>query len=89
MWQVEWNPDALDELANGWVRASSAQRAQITAAAAAIDRRLSEDPFADSEARAGSRRIMFCPPLTVEYRVDRDSRIVTAAHIRVYQPRPR
>jgi len=87
MWSVEWKLSAMDNLANDWIAADSEERQQITAAAHAVHENLSQDPFVKSESRLGNRRVMFCPPLVVEFVVNSDSRIVTVAQVRFYRPR--
>jgi hypothetical protein len=44
MFQVVWLQTAVNELANAWVGANSAQRQEITAATQVIDQLLQTDP---------------------------------------------
>jgi len=57
MFQVEWRPPAVNELAEYWMAADAPVRAMLTAAAAEIDRKLSDDPLAVGESREGGQRI--------------------------------
>lgn len=49
---VRWTAEARSELANIWLRADSAQRRAISAAAHAIDRRLAINPDNEGESRS-------------------------------------
>ena len=53
MFRVEWLQSALDELADVWARADSAQRGAITAASHAVEQRLQRDPWNEGESRSG------------------------------------
>lgn len=70
---VLWTVPARDELAELWLRADSADRERITAAAAAIDVMLANDPDA-GESRWDDRRILIEPPLAVFFRVEAEDR---------------
>lgn len=74
-WTVVWTQSAERELANLWVNA--ADRAVVTAAGDAIDAQLRRDPFATSESRGGSKRIMMEAPLAVAYDVSPNDIMVT------------
>jgi hypothetical protein len=52
-------------------------RAAVSAAANQIDRQLREDPYANSESRSGSMRVILAPPLGAAYDVNDDDRMVT------------
>lgn len=65
---VEWFLPAESELTNLWV--NGPDRAQITAAADAIDVELSRDPYSVGESREENLRILFMPPLAIYYKVD-------------------
>jgi plasmid stabilization system protein ParE len=72
---VVWKPDSKNDLADLWIAAHD--RAALTKAANFIDRLLGQNPFANSEARAGNSRIMIVTPLAVAYDVSEDDRLVT------------
>ncbi|MCI0460488.1 MAG: hypothetical protein L0Z62_26335 [Gemmataceae bacterium] len=87
MFHVEWLQQALDDLADAWVQADSAQRQAITAASDEVDQRLQSDPHNEGESRAGGRRILFVPPLAATYRIEADGKTVTVVQIRVFRKR--
>ncbi len=64
---VVWKPTATSELADIWLNAE--ERAAVTAAAHQIDSSLRTDPFAQGESRSGNRRILFIPPLGIDYEI--------------------
>jgi len=64
---VVWKPTATDELAEIWLNAQD--RAAVTASANQIDRSLRSDPATVGESRSGNRRIVFVPPLGVDFEV--------------------
>ena len=71
---VLWARPAEQELAAIWTRATD--RARITSAANSIDIVLSEDAQEQGESREGTLRILFAPPLGVEFDVVEEDRIV-------------
>ena len=87
MYRVEWRPPAVDELADFWISADPPTRAMLTAAAAEIDRKLSENPHAVGESRELGERIDFVYPLSYTFRVDGASQMVVVLHVRVYHQR--
>jgi plasmid stabilization system protein ParE len=74
-YHVEWRPSAEQQLAGIWTDARD--KSAVTGAADAIDDELRKDPFALSESRQGSRRILVIPPLAVIFTVDKKRRRVT------------
>jgi hypothetical protein len=56
---------------------NATDRAAVTAAANALDVRLANDPFADSESRDDPTRVMLVAPLGIFYDVDDAVRLVT------------
>jgi hypothetical protein len=72
---VVWKPAAEQQLAQLWI--SAPDRAEVTAAANAIDAVLSQDPLAQGEARSDGERIFFVEPLAVLFRVADPDRLVT------------
>jgi hypothetical protein len=66
-YDVDWLPDAEQELAALWLQASDRQA--ITAAAHAIDQRLKLDPENEGESRPNGRRILHGKPLGIYFRV--------------------
>lgn len=88
MFQVEWLQSALDELAEGWNRSDSSERKAMTVACHEVDQWLRADPLGEGEARMhAQQRIAFLPPLAVSYHVDRDNRMVTIFHVRLFRRR--
>jgi plasmid stabilization system protein ParE len=87
MFQVEWLQSALDQLADIWARADSAERRAITSASHTIDQRLQRDPVNEGESRAGGRRFTFVPPLAVIFQTEADGQTVTVLHVRAYRRR--
>jgi hypothetical protein len=72
---VVWQPDSQNDLANLWITAND--RAALTSAADTIERLLRQNPFENSESRAGNSRLMFVPPLAAAYEVKEEDRLVT------------
>jgi hypothetical protein len=66
-------PDLVSVAANR----IDADRDLVSVAANRIDADLGDDPYAHSESRTGSSRIMIVPPLAVGYDVSDDDRLVT------------
>ena len=87
MFRVRWERRALNELANLWTQADSAQRQAITAASQAIDQRLRRDPRNAGESRSGGRRILFAPPLVVIFRIEPDGQTVSVLTVRILRQR--
>ena len=85
---VRWSRWALDVLAEAWL-AHPEQRAEITQAAAAIDRLLCFDPAHQGESRDHDRRILFVPPLVAIFKIDDDHGVVHILNIRRLRPRGR
>jgi plasmid stabilization system protein ParE len=71
---VLWTPPAEEQLAAIWLRAED--RRQVTSAARTIDAMLREDPQERGESRSGTKRIMFAPPLGIDFNVLEDDRLV-------------
>jgi hypothetical protein len=78
-YSVEWLPDAEDELAAIWLNADD--RPAVTFAANTIDRLLQTNPDAQGESRPNGRRILFCKPLGVLFRVFAQQRRVQVQHV--------
>lgn len=64
---VVWKPTATEELASIWMQAQD--RLSITDAAHHIDTLLRADPSNQGESRTENRRILFVPPLGVDFEV--------------------
>lgn len=73
---VRWTGEARAELADIWLRADSAQRRAITAAAHAIDRRLAINPDDQGESRDAVCRVLFERPLGITFQVERGRDLV-------------
>ncbi|HJT75706.1 MAG TPA: hypothetical protein VJ739_00740 [Gemmataceae bacterium] len=74
-WTVTWVPAAQNALADIWNNAPD--RADVTAAANRMDANLRRDPYAHSESRSGTARVMLQPPLGVSFDVSDADRLVT------------
>ncbi len=81
MYQVEWAPAAVDQLAAAWTAADSRVRAAITAATADLDRELAADPSGVGESRPGDFRVHYVLPLGVRYRVLMTQRVVQVVNV--------
>lgn len=71
---AEWLPSAEQELADLWVNATD--RADVAAAADAIDAALARDPLSLGESRGGITRIAVVSPLGVLFDVQVSQRNV-------------
>jgi plasmid stabilization system protein ParE len=78
-YNIEWVEAAEDDLADIWLR--TPDRPAVTAAAAAIDRCLEQDPENEGESRPNGRRIAFFSPLGVRYRVVPGKRAVQVLRV--------
>lgn len=85
MFQVVWDPNALDELAAAWLRADSTVRQAITDAVQAIDHQLESFPDQQGESRADNQRILFHAPLGIVFEVDVQSHLVWVIHTWSYR----
>ena len=70
---VLWSPDAENDLAAIWLDASD--RSAVTAAGNQIDALLRQDAHLQGESRYGRLRILFIPPLAIDFEVIHDDRI--------------
>jgi hypothetical protein len=75
MFEVDWSADAANELAAAW--AAAPDRNAVTAASAALDRRLAINPADEGESRNDNQRVTFAAPLGVRFEVDPVARRVT------------
>jgi hypothetical protein len=78
---VRWEQAALDELADIWVRASSAERQAVSAAARVIEQRLQLAPELEGESRPRGRRVTFVAPLGAMFRVEANGTIASVLHV--------
>jgi hypothetical protein len=79
---VIWTPAAENDLAAIWLIAPD--RDAVNSAVNTIDYLLRRDPETKGESRSGNVRILFVPPLGIDFEVLVDDRIVyvlTAWHI--------
>ena len=70
---VLWSPDAENDLAAIWLDAND--RNAVTAAGDQIDAFLHQDAHLQGESRHGRLRILFIPPLAIDFEVIHDDRI--------------
>lgn len=71
---VVWSSDAESDLAEMWL--SSPDRASIASAADSIDSILGEDADVRGESREESCRVLFVPPLGIDFEVSTEDRMV-------------
>jgi hypothetical protein len=89
VFRVRWGQQALDQLANLWTGADSAQRQAITTACHTLEQVLRRNAPRLGESRFGRERITFMPPLGIIFRVEADGRTVSVLHAWVVHQRPR
>ena len=80
---VSWLPDAEAESAN--VRVNSHRRAEVTRAAAELDRRLADYGPEEGESRPGGRRITFVKPVSIIFRVYEETKTVPVTQVWEYR----
>jgi ParE toxin of type II toxin-antitoxin system, parDE len=78
---VEWLREAVNELADIWIKADSPLRQNITEATQTLDQELQRDPFQHSESREGNARILFARPLGILFEVDPRQGVVWVLHV--------
>lgn len=81
MYRVEWQQEAVNELADIWIKGDSPLRQAITSATHNLDRELAANPFRDSESRDGDVRILFTSPLGALFEVDVKRQVVWILHV--------
>jgi hypothetical protein len=69
MFEVQWRPEAQNDLAEVWMAADSPGRQAITAAVRRIDELLQSDPLDTGEGREETYRIHFQAPLVVIFQL--------------------
>lgn len=85
---VIWLESAEADLLRLYLPARTAGFAdEDTRAAERIERLLGTTPDTAGESRAGRRRILFEPPLTVDYEYDPDQQVVVVTAVRYTPPR--
>ena len=89
MFRVEWIDLALSNLADGWLNADSRLRADITAAAHEIERRLLRAPDRAGEMREPGTRVLIVNPLAVTFHVNVRTKTVLISSVRVHRRRER
>ncbi len=77
---VEWDPTAEQELSDIWMNA--ADPGEVTQAVNEVERRLKYMPLASGESRSGRGRVLFEPPLVVDYEVNTGSTAVVIRSVR-------
>lgn len=87
MFRVRWEESAENELAALWTDADSAVRQLITETVPQIDQQLETDPLAESESRSEGRRVLFCSPLGILFRIEADGRTVSVLHVWLFRIR--
>jgi hypothetical protein len=88
MFHLEWRDAAVDDLANGWLKADSRLRADITAAIHEVERRLLRAPDRAGESRKPGTRVLILNPLVVTFHVNVRTNVVLISAVRVNRRRP-
>ena len=78
-WTVVWMPKAEADLAELWIE--SEDREALTFAIDLIDELLSQDPLKQGDSREGQERWLIMRPVTIQYTVSPDDRLVTVLTI--------
>lgn len=71
---VVWARKARDELAAVWLNATD--RGPVANAANSLDRQLGRSPEDMGESRPSGRRIAYCLPLGIQFRILEEDRLV-------------
>lgn len=87
MFQVRWEDEATDELADIWLSADPANRHLITRASNRIDQKFRSDPLSESESRPNERRVLFVAPLGVLFRIESDAQTVSVLKVWLFRTR--
>lgn len=81
MFQVIWSPSTMDDLARIWVAAEDQVRLRITEAVSSVDKQLAKHASTVGESRDDPYRVMFEPPLGVEFRVHEGHRLAVISRV--------
>ena len=81
MFEVIWVPSTMDDLAEIWTQASGVDRERITEAVSVIDRVLKRRAPEAGESREEDRRILFEPPLGINFRVSEEHQTAVIARV--------
>lgn len=84
---ADWHEQALDELADLWVRITPAERNLVEAAVDRVNRLLRDDPWPQGESRAGDERVLVVDPLTVWFDIPAGAAYGRVLHVRMRRPR--
>ena len=84
MYEVIWADEALDELADAYVRLGVPARERVAAAVQALNRLLADFPGEDSESRPDGSRVRVLMPVIVRFRIDKMAETVRVGHFRVH-----
>lgn len=85
MYQVSWQPAAIQELADLWTRADTTVRQAINDAVEQVDDRLERNPSSFGESRGGNNRVGFAFPLVVMFTISSEKSTVYVAHVRPWR----
>jgi hypothetical protein len=83
MFHLEWFDAAISDLTDGWMKADSRLRADITSAVHEVERRLLRAPDRAGESRKPGTRILIVNPLVVTFHVNVRSNTVLISGVRV------
>ena len=84
---VRWVRSAVNDLADLWLQATSAEREAITLATTQIDEGLQIDPQIQGESRGPNRRILLVPPLGVIFAVSPPDQLVRVLKVWQFERR--
>ena len=85
MFHLEWLDKAIADLANGWMKADSRLRGDISSAIHEIERRLLRAPDRAGESRKPGTRVIILNPLVVTFHVNVRTYVVLVSGVRVNQ----
>lgn len=88
MSSLEWEEAARDELADIWVAATPAERADIEQVVIAAERDLKNDPLDVGESRYDNVRVLIRDPLTFWYDVSPSGDHVRIVHVHRHKRSP-
>lgn len=81
MYSIRWTHRALVLLGTLWVNASETEREDILSALSEVIEILGNHPETIGESRAGNERVVFVPPLGLQYHVIRDDELVEIGRV--------
>lgn len=83
-----WHDQALDDLADIWVRASRDERDEIERAVHETNRELADQPWTKGESRGPTTRLIVVDPLTIRFQVLPGTVTARILNVRMRRRRP-